>query len=125
MIQRSVYIAAPFALRLDAYSFMRRIQSLNWHVTSTWITEDVDNTLTPERAQRDLEQVAHSEILVKLPNTFWKKSTGGKFVEMGYALGLGIRVAVIGSVESIFDLHPRVKPYRIEEDFLEQLKSEQ
>ena len=96
-----VYIAAPYELRDRAISLMQTLERVGHEVTSSWLKGvDRDDHAT---AQKDLDEVAAADMLMLInPGEFRNKGTGGRHVEVGYALALGKRVQVLGVRSNIF-----------------------
>jgi hypothetical protein len=101
-----------------------RTQLASWGhaVTSRWIdpAESASDECTPEQmnadpescaphASVDLADVSQSDALICF--TEWPSSTGGRHVEFGYALALGIRIVMIGPREHIFHTLPQVEHF--------------
>lgn len=96
-----VYIAAPYPWRENAVRLMQAVESAGLEVTSTWLRAlDVENDA---HARLDLADVARADVLVAVnPPDFEKAGTGGRHVELGYALGLHKRIVLVGNQSNIF-----------------------
>lgn len=91
-----IYIAAPYPLREEARRIMILLESAGHHVTSRWIVEDQVG-MSHEHATHDLEDVARADLLLAVHQEAWhNRGTGGRHVEFGYALALGIPVVLWG-----------------------------
>lgn len=86
-------------------------------VTSRWITADakfghgVEAYSDSERrslATMDEDDVRASDGLILIAETEGRTVPGGKHVETGMAIALGLPVFVIGRPENLFHWHPRV-----------------
>lgn len=96
-----VYIAAPYELREEAKRIRLDLIARGFIVTSRWLTQTDENG--DEFARMDLADVAAADVLLALnPADFANKGTGGRHVELGYALALGKEVAVVGVRSNIF-----------------------
>jgi len=63
-------------------------------------------------AEADLEDVARSNgLLFFAEDSSAGYLTGGRHVELGYALGRGLWIWVIGDRENVFHHLPRVRPF--------------
>jgi hypothetical protein len=63
-------------------------------------------------AARDFADIEAADILIRFPaHSPEHKSSGGKFIEMGIALGLDKEVVVVGVEESVFDYGDNVAVY--------------
>jgi hypothetical protein len=96
-----IYIAAPYPIRDRAVALMQRLEAEGFGVTSTWLRED--DELADKYAQLDLDDIGRSDALVLMNPDEWKNAgTGGRHVEMGFALGLNRHVVVVGERSNIF-----------------------
>ena len=96
-----VYIAAPYPCLIDARYAMLDLQAAGFEVTSRWIT--VSGNEGNEWAHKDLQDVARSDVLLALNPPRWKNiGTGGRHVEFGWALALGIPTIIVGKRSNIF-----------------------
>lgn len=98
-----VYIAAPYTQRHHAFTLMRLLQAsgMGISVTSGWIT--MDNTLDDASARMDLDDVARADALLAYNLPEWNNlGSGGRHVELGYALALKKKVVVLGERMNIF-----------------------
>jgi len=96
-----VYIAAPYPWRDSAIGQMRALEQAGFEVTSTWLRQiDVE---ADAYARLDLSDVARADVLVAINPPEWEKGgTGGRHVELGYALALHKRVVLVGNASNIF-----------------------
>lgn len=96
-----VYIAAPFPIRDRAVSVMHVLELKGIEVTSRWLK--APDTMTDEHARKDLDDVAAADVLLALnPDGWEERGTGGRHVELGYALALGKPVLLVGERSNIF-----------------------
>lgn len=71
--------------------------------TSSWITKTQDPQEQAFNAEQDLEDVRQADALVHFSDQFGSTPGRGKYVELGYAVGIGKPVFVVGSGdETIF-----------------------
>lgn len=96
-----IYIAAPYSERDYAIRVMLACEARGIVVTSRWLKSP--DELADEHARKDLADVAEADWLLALnvPG-YADKGTGGRHVELGYALALGKRIALIGDKTNIF-----------------------
>lgn len=120
----NVYLAARFALQREMAELIPKLNLLGCGVTARWITEEpstYDPSLTPEellQAQRqwaanDYNDVIGSDVLVFFAETpdVPGRARGGRHVEFGIALALGIPILVVGPTENIFHHLPHVEHF--------------
>lgn len=84
------------------------LQSAGHRVVSTWhVGDPPPNKIDwQERTIHNFQQIKDSEIHILVSGD--DKYRGGKFVEAGYALGLGKKVVVVGRRENGMLFHPNV-----------------
>lgn len=99
----------------------KRLFENGYEITSRWVEKPFKPTeewSEPERMQEateDLMEVRLADVLILLAGP--DKYPGGKFVEAGYALGLGRPVIVVGRRENLVLWHPSVQLYPTLADF--------
>ena len=116
------YLAAPYALRDDLRAYAAEMQHHRHECTSSWLFEDHPITPTTlgtspassdQYAQfhvaNDIWDVQRSDVLVLFTWPFALNlrpelggNSGGRHVETGVAMALGIPVIVLGPAENIF-----------------------
>jgi nucleoside 2-deoxyribosyltransferase len=114
-----VYLAAPFESRELMLALRDALQARGVYVTSTWLTPADGNNQNMAvirdnyddcrvRAIQDFRDIDEADVLVlyKPRELHRQPTTGGHHVEVGYALGHGKPVFVIGDRENIFHYHP-------------------
>jgi nucleoside 2-deoxyribosyltransferase len=81
-----------------------------WHDGRPFLTTD-QHTLKERQqiAEEDLADVSEADALVLIAGP--DKYSGGKFVEAGFALGIGLPVYVSGRRENMLLWHEAVKPF--------------
>ena len=108
-----VYIAAPFSeLPFAAKIAVGLTQAADIICTARWLTEHSE--MTAEWAQRDLDDIDAADVLVALNAATWNepaanKGSGGRHVELGYALARGKPIVLVGVRSNIFHSHPAVR----------------
>lgn len=120
-----VYLAAPYSLRNEIrYATKALLEDHGHTVTSRWLEEahaispastgpasGFSDEAAAKFAMDDLEDIRGSQALVMYTGDPWKRDhhTGGRHLETGYALGLGIPVLIFGpEPENIFHRLPGV-----------------
>lgn len=103
-----VYIAAPFELRKEAAQLRAQLDVVDIGCCSRWIDLFGGQPAT-ELAASDLADVreAHAVVLIN-PPSYANKGTGGRHVEIGFALALGITIVIHGVKSNIFHELPGV-----------------
>lgn len=92
-----VYIAAPYEERAEAIRVMQVLEALGVEVTSDWLRDGGQD------APGDLSDVDRADTVLLLnPAAYRDRGTGGRHVEMGYALALGKQVVLLGARSNIF-----------------------
>lgn len=98
----AVYIAAPSQMIGEAAVLRNLLHDSGFDCTSSWILDGLSGD-TSETAEMDLADVARADVLVALNPSLWKdKGTGGRHVEMGYALALKKPVLLLGVRSNVF-----------------------
>jgi hypothetical protein len=110
------------------------LQSHGFIVTSRWIDEGDDQAKRrlevwegkidedPEKfaffARRDLADIDEARFVVFFSAGDGRMSSGGRHIEMGYALAKGYPVVIIGPRENVFQALPYFGHFDTVEDFL-------
>lgn len=96
-----IYVASPYELIDKARGVSQYLESQGIEVTSRWLAgENGDKSLW---AQNDLDDVARADLLLALnPEEYRNKGTGGRHVELGYALALGKQIVLVGVRTNVF-----------------------
>ena len=116
-----VYVAAAWSERALARIRAEQLARAGHHVTSRWLLDEYSSESHSEaqRAEWDLEDVDRSDALVLLTMALGAMfSSGGRMVELGYALGRGTKVIVLGPRENIFCYLPQVVQCETVDDLL-------
>lgn len=114
-----IYLAARYSRREELAGYARELESLGHTVTSRWLSgdhtiddvEDGDSgVINPEKDARraqyaleDIEDVLAADTIISFteePRTTWTR--GGRHVEYGIALAMGLRTMFVGPRENIF-----------------------
>ena len=110
-----VYIAAPFEFQemIRTVRDIFHIKKNLFQVTSSWLDVDEEYERTLENqilcAKQDYRDISNSLVLVAFNPVGWEdKGTGGRHVEVGYALGLNIPVINYGSTHTVMYHHPLI-----------------
>lgn len=96
-----VYIAAPYPCREMAIQQMQILETAGFEVTSTWLRHP--DTENDAYARLDLADVGRADVLVAInPPGYENAGTGGRHVELGYAIAHGKRIVLVGQRSNIF-----------------------
>jgi nucleoside 2-deoxyribosyltransferase len=96
-----VYIAAPYPERATAVALMHACEAIGIEVTSRWLK--APDALSDAFAREDIADVTRADMLLAYnPPAYAEKGTGGRHVELGYALALGKKVILVGPRSNIF-----------------------
>lgn len=98
-----IYLAAGYTAHPHMREIRDRLAEFGHTVTSRWIAGDHAATSPADGeafALDDMDDIDAAVCLVCF--THWPSTTGGRHVELGYALGLGHLVILVGPVENIF-----------------------
>lgn len=106
-----VYLAGRYDRRRELEAYAAQLPG-GWYSTARWLTGAHEGSIDPERlrlcAQEDLEDIRKSDVIVVFtedPLTTGYTS-GGRHVETGYAIGMGLPIILVGPVENVFHLIP-------------------
>lgn len=109
--------------------YAKMIERAGIKVTSSWLDEPYAPNMTMDQctqaflrytAKVDLQDIWRSSaVLFFSEDPTIGIPRGGRHVEFGYALGLGIPIYVIGPRENIFHYLPSIECFDSLEDFLE------
>ena len=100
-----VYLAAPFQRKAEIAEVARELRGMKYSVVSTWHdrAEPANYTFLDARqwAVEELFEIEQAYLLVVFTGGTGPM-TGGKDVELGYAMGKGIRTCRVGPRVNIF-----------------------
>src|SRR3990167_6753636 len=102
-----VYLAGDFDRRAELFEVAERLVGQGHDITSLWLWTDgdvpsvqLDADATEGCALRDLRDVEAAQVVVLF--TRETDGRGGKDTELGYALGLGKRLVIVGTRRNVF-----------------------
>lgn len=116
-----VYIGAPYPM----IEYAKRVRTLlvrqGMQVTSRWLDGDAGEQSA--WAQHDLDDVRAADVLLALNPEGWENAgTGGRHVELGYAIALGKKVVLVGERTNVFHHLKQIKVIDDTEDIGKQVK---
>lgn len=125
----TIYLAARFSRQTEMRAIRDRLEAAGHTVTSRWITGVHDDTteggLTGATLARfakdDLADIDSAELIVVFSDQ--PSSKGGMWVELGYAMGRGTPVVIVGPAVNLFCHLTRCYPDA--EAFLSAMEQEQ
>lgn len=107
-----VYLAAPWQYRDSMIEQKKYLEDIGITVNSTWLSPEDTDDLTKlanedekcrEVAERDLAEIdAADAVIVYSYAEMHGRGSGGRHVELGYALARGKRVIGVGTKENVF-----------------------
>ena len=112
-----VYLAARYGRKDELKEYTRQLTEYGWITTSRWLDTTPAMEAGPGRAMKmamwDLHDIKEADVFVGFleDNNDGAKGRGGRHVELGYALGLGKPVYLIGKPENVFHYLPQVLLY--------------
>lgn len=117
-----IYLAAPYAARDAVRLRGQELTRIGFTVTASWLdeTHEINSDTTgaatglPDaqvavHAATDLRDIDGSDLLVAFTAGALgvDGGSGGRHVETGYAIALGMPVLVVGEPENVFHRYPR------------------
>jgi nucleoside 2-deoxyribosyltransferase len=101
-----IYVAAPFQMRNDAIKVMHWLVSHGHTVTSRWlvdIEDPSDLSKQADYANKCMTAIINSDVILALNTPEWANAgTGGRHIELGYALALGKQIVLLGVRSNVF-----------------------
>lgn len=110
-LPREVYLSAPMDRAFRMREYGTTLASRGFRVVSTWLTTLATKETYDQRryvAAGDLRELDRAGVLLAFTERPGRYFTGGRHVELGYALGMRKVVVVIGPDENVFHCHPGV-----------------
>ena len=104
-----VYLASRYQERLTIQELARMLTERGIAVTSRWLAGDHDDAPHVLCATEDFEDIDAADVLaIWNPPHHHGTGSGGRHVEVGYAIARGKRVVLMGERENVFHSHPAV-----------------
>lgn len=118
-----IYLTARWARREEMKSVRNKLTEAGHEVTSRWLDE-VDGTDPKHAADIDLVDIDDSQVLLcfsELPEVGY--TTGGRHVEIGYAIANSTPVFVVGPRENVFFHLPEISVFATLEEAIAEIES--
>lgn len=124
------YLAGRYDRRAELFDAAHFLECFGHRSTARWLTgahekpEGGDDALyTPEElamfAAQDTEDIETSDLLISFTETpDVGYTSGGRMVEFGYALALGLDIAIIGPRENVFMQAPTIRQAPTLQEFI-------
>lgn len=124
-----VYLAGRYSRREELLRYRKHLVSLGIAVTASWLdgSHEIDRNglsvqASDEARQRFAEEdwfdLTSANTCISFTETPWSTNgRGGRHVEFGAAMALGLRCIVIGPRENVFHHLPGVEWYATWDDF--------
>ena len=118
------YVAARFSRQEEMRSVRDKIVERGHEVTSNWldeVTPEVKDAAFYEDTSRiDIVDIERADAMIFFAEDAYNQPPrGGRHVEFGYALGMGLPIFVIGEKENVFHYTPHPYGHIHHHDFLE------
>lgn len=125
-----VYLAGRFSKRHVLQQIGDVLVAEGHEIVSRWSLRGSDHQIPQGKSKQasdaerrrfaieDCEDVAKADWVVSLMEEPRNDSRGGRHVEFGFALALGIRNTIIGPRETVFHHLPEVEHFETIDDFL-------
>jgi nucleoside 2-deoxyribosyltransferase len=116
-MRERIYIAGRFSRRYEFRRLAEDLEAAGHEITCRWLYSDDHHAQlqgsqprAARAAERDLEDVRAATVCIAFTEgPDGKQGRGGRHVEVGAAIALGLRVIVVGNPEHIFHLLPEVE----------------
>jgi nucleoside 2-deoxyribosyltransferase len=126
---RKFYLSSRFSRREELRGYAEQLRAQGHDVTSRWLFEDhrIPDAGDPRReefaarfAREDFDDIDKADFFVAFTEPVGGSlpGKGGCHVELGYALNLGIEIAVVGPRVNVFHYLPEVAWYATWDEFL-------
>lgn len=113
------YLAAKFSRREEMEVLSEQLRALGHEPTCRWVYGGEEGLSDADIAELDLEDVSRADTVILFTH---ERSTpqpgGGRFVEFGYGMALGLWPVVIGPRENVFINHPDVTRFDTWDEFI-------
>lgn len=107
-----VYIAGRYPKLKELAEEAKKYVTEGISVTSSWLDDNEVGMSFEDIAIQDLKDVDDADVLVLYTEPYGTPVPGGgRFVEMGYALGKGKQVVLVGPLENVFHWHPLITSF--------------
>ena len=131
-----IYMAARFSRRHELHEYSKALQAAGHTIVSRWTLPGTDHVkpagmsrqaADAERerfAREDIEDIRNCDWMISFTEQPRGNSRGGRHVEFGYGLSLGVQMTVIGPRETVFHHLPCVRHFDCWADFADMMEGE-
>lgn len=105
----NIYLAGPYSSRLELLEIVKRLEQYGHSikVPAIWLSGVHDDACPVECALTDIVNIKNSEMLLLFTNQNGRN--GGRYIELGIAMGLEIPCIIVGDYTNVFTrLHRRI-----------------
>jgi nucleoside 2-deoxyribosyltransferase len=101
-----IYLAGRYDRRVELLGYAGQLGRRHLS-TARWLTGAHEGATDPETllrcAKEDMEDIERSDVLVVFTeDPSVGQTSGGRHVEMGFAMGIDVDVVVVGPIENVF-----------------------
>lgn len=122
-----IYVAARYSRKEEMKQVRLDLEKNGFNVTSSWLDEphgadtqihELSDSLNTEYAEVDIRDIERADRVLFFSESILTPR-GGRHVEFGYALALGLPIDVVGPKENIFHYADGVHHYDDFDDYLQ------
>jgi nucleoside 2-deoxyribosyltransferase len=98
-----LYVAGSWLRRKELLKKAKQLEAAGFIITSRWLTTHDGSMSFAQAAREDLEDIDKADGILLFTQTKEDGyTTGGRFVELGYAYAKGKAIAIVGPRENVF-----------------------
>jgi len=98
-----IYVAGSWLRRKELAKKAQRLEDEGIQVTSRWLSSHGDDLPLVQAAKEDLEDIRKADgLLLFTQDKKHGYTTGGRFVELGYAYAKKKTIVIVGPRENVF-----------------------
>lgn len=100
-----IYIAHNYGARIVLRDVIPQLEAMGHQITSRWVTDDAHDTINGANARADLDDIDRADAVLLFVDQWGDRPGKGKYVELGYAIGIRKRVILIGKDDGCIFYH--------------------